>query len=326
LSPVTPANGSGGVTLESLVLVSPASGTPKVDWHRNSLTIEPRGGFRPNTSYRVTILPGLSDLRNNVQRGTTTLVFSTGPKIAPYSITGRVFDWTLGSPAAGAVVDAIANAGTADSLIYRGVADSLGQFDVGPLDAGTYLVRTFIDADRNRERGVLEKWDTSTVTVTNVRPAIELLAAQRDTAAIGITRVEAVDSLWLRIALDKPFDPRSQLVGTMVSVKRADSTDVPVAAVMTESQAAFIRPRPDSAKPVTTAPPARANPSAAPPPPRPRLAQPENVIMVQLGRGVQLRPGEQLSISVRGLRNLLGNTGTSTAVFEVPKRAAPPPE
>jgi hypothetical protein len=308
------------------VLVSPGNGTPKVDWHRNSLTIEPRGGFRPNTTYRITILPGLSDLRNNVQKGTTTLVFSTGPKIAPYSITGRVFDWVAGAPAANAVVDAIINPGKEDSLIFRGLADSLGQFDVGPLDAGTYLVRAFIDADRNRERGVLEKWDTTTVAITNVRPALELLAAQRDTAAIGISRVEAVDSLWLRIALDKPFDPRSQLLGTMVSIRRADSTDVPVAAVMTEAQAAFLRPRPDSTKAgVTAAPPLRPNSAAAPPPPRPRLAQPENVIMVQLQRGVQLRPGEKLSVTVRALKNLLGNTGTSTAVFEVPKPASPPP-
>ena len=268
--------GPGPVTLEAIVLVSPRTGTPKVDWDREAISIEPRGGFRPNTAYRITLLPGLSDIRGNVSRVTRSYVFSTGPTIPPYGILGRVFDWQAGSAAPTAVVEAVANAGTADSSIYIAIADSIGQFELGPLAPGRYFVRTFIDVDRNRDRGVLEKWDTVTVNVTDHRPSVELLAAQRDTAIIGIERVDVLDSVWARIDLDKPFDPRAQLLPSMVQIKGSDSTALQILGVMTEEQAAAQRPRGDSAAPAPT--PSR--PIAAPDTPvstRPPEARPRFV-------------------------------------------------
>ncbi|MEO5568567.1 MAG: Ig-like domain-containing protein, partial [Gemmatimonadaceae bacterium] len=217
-------SGAAGVTLEAIVLVSPRTGSAKVQWNRRSITIEPRGGFRPNTTYRVTLLPGLADIRGNISNLPRYYVFSTGPTIAPFSILGRVFDWQAAASAPGAVVEAVANVGRADSAVYLAVADSLGQFELGPLDAGRYLVRTFIDGDRNRDRGVLEKWDTVMVNVTDHRPSVELLAAQRDTAAADIASVEALDSVWVRVRLDKPFDPRIRIQPTQVVVQRSDSS------------------------------------------------------------------------------------------------------
>ena len=38
-------------------------------WRRDRITVRPREGWRPNTMYRVELLPGVSDLRNN--RATT---------------------------------------------------------------------------------------------------------------------------------------------------------------------------------------------------------------------------------------------------------------
>jgi hypothetical protein len=324
------AGGPGGpVTLEAIVLVSPRTGTPKVDWNRESVTIEPRGGFKPNTTYRITLLPGLADIRGNVSSLTRSYVFSTGPTMLPYAILCRVFDWTAGNPAAGAVVEAVANPGTADSSIYIAITDSLGQFDLGPLGAGRYLVRSFIDTDRNRERGVVEKWDTVTVNVTDHRPSVELLAAQRDTAVIGVERVNVLDSAWIRVDLDKPFDPRTQLVPSMVEIRRADSSVVQVEAVMTEERATILRPRADSAArpPVAppTVPPVTEPPSTRPQAARPSAPTPRDVIVVRLNPLTPVRPGERYTITVRALPNLLGRIGSSPAVFDGPRPPARPP-
>src|SRR4051812_42786689 len=103
---------SGGpgspITLETIVLVSPRTGTAKVDWHRETISIEPRGGFKPNTTYRITLLPGLADLRGNVSKATLSYVFSTGSTLEKSGILGRVFDWQAGTIAPGAIVEAVA--------------------------------------------------------------------------------------------------------------------------------------------------------------------------------------------------------------------------
>jgi hypothetical protein len=322
--PAVSSGGTGPVTLDLIVLVSPRTGTPKVEWHRDAITIEPRGGFRPNTTYRITLLPGLSDIRGNVSDSVRSYVFSTGPKILPYAILGRVFDWQSAFTAPGAIVEAVLNAGRPDSSIYIAIADTLGQFDLGPLDAGKYLVRTYIDADRNRDRGPLEKWDTVTVTVTDHRPSVELLAAQRDTAPVGIERIEALDSVWVRVRLDKPYDPRQQLQPTQVVLQRSDSSEIPVAAVMTEDQAAFLRGRDSTARPVTPSPtPAPGERTVVrPPPARPSAPPLSSTIMLRLSPSTPLKIGQRYVLTVRAVRNLTGNAGSSTGVFDGP--AAPP--
>lgn len=324
------AGGPGNpVTLEAVVLVSPRTGSPKVEWHRETISIEPRGGFKPNTTYRITLLPGLADLRGNVSKATRSYVFSTGSSIPAYGIVGRAFDWLSASPAPGTVVEAVANAGTADSLIYVTIADSLGQFEVGPLSAGRYLVRAFIDVDRNRDRGVLEKWDSTTVTITDHRPSIELLAAQRDTAVVGIQRAEALDSAWVRVELDKPFDPRVQLAASMVGIKRPDSSDVQVEAVMTVDRAAVLRQPRDSAGRVITSPTAPTPPtvpSTRPPDARPSLPIPEKTLMVRVNPLTPLKAGERYTITVRALPNLLGRAGSASGVFDGPRPLAKPPQ
>jgi hypothetical protein len=321
---------SGGpgspVTLEAIVLVSPRTGMPKVDWSREAITIEPRGGFLPNTTYRVTLLPGLADIRGNVSKSARSWVFSTGPQILPFGILGRVFDWQAGVIAPGAVVEAVANVGTPDSSVYVAATDSLGQFELGPLGAGRYLVRTYIDADRNRDRGVLEKWDSATVTVTDHRPSIELLAAQRDSAPVGIQSAVALDSVWVRIDLDKPFNPRVQLAPSMVAVLRADSSVIQVEALMTEERALVLRqPADTGARPVAAPPPVTGLPSTRPPVATPSLPRPVNVIYARVNPLTPLKTGERYSITVRALPNLQGRAGSSPAVFDGPRVPTRPP-
>ncbi len=322
----------GGPTLENVVLVSPRTSPIKVSWHRDHITIEPKGGFKPNTTYRLTLLPGITDIRGNVRREATTLVFSTGPTIQPFSILGQVFDWQASAPASLATVEAIANAGTKDSLTYIGIADSGGRFDVGPLGQGKYLMRGFIDADNNQMIGPLEKWDTVTVEVADHRPVVELLAIQRDTAPIGIQHVDVVDSngTRLRVTLDKPFDPRTQLLLASVTLERADSSEVPIARVMTDSQATTELARPDTNKSRDTtkrpvpAPGLQAPPSTRPPAPRPSLPPPQLAIVVQLAPGAAVKPESTYAITIRGIPNLIGKVRPASYEFRVPKPTAVP--
>jgi hypothetical protein len=328
--PSAPGAGTGAPTLDDVVLVSPQTGTAKVSWHRDRITIEPRGGFKPNTAYRITIMPGIADIRGNVRHSPYSLVFSTGPALPPFSILGRVFAWETSAPATAALVQAVVNPGRKDSTIFLAFTDSAGRFDLGPLDVGKYLVRGFIDADNNRTLGVLEKWDTTTVDVVGHSPVVELRAIQRDTAPVGIQRVEVLDSAWVRVALDKPFDPTTTLSPAFVVLRRADSTEVPIAGVMSEAAAAAARPKvsaPVDTNRVPLPPPPIDALSTRPPVAKPSIPPPERAIVVHLAPGNVFRPDERYTITVRGLPNLVGHVGTATQEFSVPKPAPqkPPP-
>jgi len=61
----SPSQGYGTGDLEKLVLLSPTNKIPVVQWHRSRISVRPREGWRPNTVYRVQLLPGISDIRNN---------------------------------------------------------------------------------------------------------------------------------------------------------------------------------------------------------------------------------------------------------------------
>ena len=319
------SGGSGQApTLDDLVLISPRTGSAKVSWHRDRITIEPRGGFKSNTAYRVTLLPGISDVRGNVRREAYSLIFTTGAALPPYTILGQLFDWEASAPARAAIVEAIANPGTKDSLTYVSFADSTGRFGVGPLGPGNYLVRGFIDADNNHALGVLEKWDSVTVVVTTHSPVTELLAIQRDTAPPGIQRVEVLDSAWIRVVLDKPFDPHTTLQTALVVLKRTDSTIVQAEDVMSEGRAASLRPRP--VNPTDSAPrpvrPAIDTVSTRAPEAKPSMAPPERAFVIHLGAGMTVKPDDKLILTIRGIRNLIGHVGTANYEFTVPK---PPP-
>ena len=96
----TASQGTGMGDLERLVVLSPTSRVPEVRWRRNRITIRPREGWRPNTVYRVELLPGVSDLRNNRSTEAATVVTFTPGGAAPTdTLRGRVWDWATGRPA-----------------------------------------------------------------------------------------------------------------------------------------------------------------------------------------------------------------------------------
>jgi hypothetical protein len=334
---------SGTATaLDQIFLISPRNGAAVVRWHRTRVDIRPRNGFRPNTVYRITMLPGLVDLRGNVRKDTRTVLFSTGPGFPPFQIRGRVFDWATQRPAVGAYIEAISHPDT--SVVYLAATDTSGQYDVGPLPAGTYTVRALIDANANRTIDRGEKWDSVTTVIAATSPGdVELDAIERDSLPATMTDVASPDSLTLRITFDKPLDPELALQPALVRIQRADSTEMPVTSV--QWQLAFDQSRalrdsvrradslralaPRGAPPAAVTLPAPVSAPtgvrAAPPPPKPKALPPERAIVVTFGTATPLVPGSSYRITVRGMRNLVGNSRDATRIFTVPKPTPKPP-
>jgi len=323
---------AGVTALDQLFLISPRTGggSANVSWHRSRITVKPARGFRPNTAYRITMLPGIADLRGNVRRVGASVVFSTGASFPAFSIPGRVFDWAAQRIASGVYVEAISRADT--SIVYLAATDSTGQFDVGPLDAGTYTVRALIDQNANRTLDRNEKWDTTTVTVTTTRPMIELDVIERDSSAAAFQNITVDDSVTLHVLLDKPLDPGIPLQPALVRLQRPDSSQLLVTKV--EWPAAFDQARQariaDSVRRADTtrarqpaaAPPPVPTPGGArpaPPPPKPKSLPPERGIVVTLSPTTPLLPGTTYRITAQGLRNLVGNSTEIRRTFSVPK-------
>ena len=57
----SPNMGLGTGDLEKLIILSPSERIPKVRWKRSRVTVRPAEGWRPNTVYRVQLLPGVMD-------------------------------------------------------------------------------------------------------------------------------------------------------------------------------------------------------------------------------------------------------------------------
>lgn len=219
--------GSGSQELDRYFLVSPSDGSPRVSWHRSRIDVRPRNGFRANTAYTVTLLPGLTDLRGNAARAGASVVFSTGATIPPDRIDGVVFDWIAERPAARALVEAI----TPDSVRYLAQTDSVGRFTVGPLPPGSYLVRAIIDANSNRALDRAEQFDTARVVAPQAG-GLELRTLARDTLPARIASVTPSDSLSLRVTFDRYLDPDQPPPATAFRLVASDSTVIPVLAAL----------------------------------------------------------------------------------------------
>jgi hypothetical protein len=226
------AAGGGGVPgLDGLVMLSPSDGRDQVNWRRTAIEIKPRRGFRPNTAYRVTILPGVADLRGNVVTEPTEIVFSTGPVIPSGAVRGVLFDWAAGAPAARARVELST---PADSTFrWSAQADSSGRFLVRDLAPGNYRVRAWIDANSDRRLGLGEASDTALVSLTD-SASLELYAYVRDTLAPRLENVEAIDSTALRVRFDRVIAGDWDASGA-VTIFDADSAIVPLGGTLMPS-------------------------------------------------------------------------------------------
>ncbi|HEX7939870.1 MAG TPA: Ig-like domain-containing protein [Gemmatimonadaceae bacterium] len=335
--------GRGG-TLAGSFIVSPNDGGTVVKWRRDRIEVRPRRGFKPGIAYSVTMLPGVTDLNRNAMKETRTIVFSTGPTIPAYTIQGRVFDWMAERIVPEARIDIVR---LPDSLPYVGLADSSGQFSVGPLEEGTYLVRALADANRNGIKDPNEIWDSSRVVITGESPFVEMRAAIRDTLGPRLLTVAPIDSLTLQASFDHALDPGTTLTADNFKVQRADSSVLPVTRVQTQAQFQRQRasrdsvreslrrdsiarldttnrpPQPTPVAPPPTPPSAQPTGRAAAPvvtPPKPSVPAPAHDLIIELDSASALVPGASYRISVTGARSLTGVVRSSDRAITIVKR------
>jgi hypothetical protein len=300
-----------------------------VSWHRSRIDVRPRNGFRPNTAYTVTLLPGLSDLRSNLMRTGATVVFSTGPTIPTGRITGTVFDWVGERPAARAFVQAV----TPDSVLYLAQSDSVGRFTVGPLPPGSYLVRAIIDANNNRALDRSEQFDTLRVSVPQAAP-VEMLTIARDTLPTRLATVTPVDSVSLRVTFDRYLDPGAPPTVAAFRLRGADSVVVPLVALLTpraeqaETQArqqavsdSLRRVDSLAGKPLPPRQPAGAATRRGAAEVKPTAPPPFTSVLLRVAH--PLAPAATYRLSVAPVRSLSGRAQESERTFTTPRAPAP---
>lgn len=318
--------------LADLFLISPADGAPSVDWDRERVEVRPRGGWRPNTTYTVTLLPGLTDLRGNTRTEGATVVFSTGPEVASSTLRGIVFDWVAGRVVPSAQVEAVSRP---DSVVYVGRTDSAGTFAIPNIPRGEYIVRAIVDANRNRALDVRELWDSASVSVSD-SARVELLTHAHDSVPPRVDRVTVRDSFSLRVAVTPAIDPTLSIEPALFTILGADSVPVPIAEaraaqVYEREQAERDRARADSI--ARAAPPVPSDPGIRPAAePAPAIAAvvmsrpaPVSEIVIVVSRPLQA--GASYRIRAAALRGLMGTSRESERTFTVPPapKPAPPP-
>lgn len=297
----SPNMGLGTGDLEKLVILSPSEKVPKVRWKRSRVTVRPSEGWRPNTVYRVQLLPGVMDIRRNRNDSTTVVTFTTGAPIPSLHLTGQVWDWTTARPAARALVVAIL---LPDSLRYRMLADSAGKFDFGPLPSGDYLVYGAIDQNKNARLERREAWDSLPVPRdSTVVP--ELWVFPHDSVGPRLSKAATADSLSATLTFTQPLDPRQRFgPGTVRVLLLPDSTAVDVVSLLPKAEHDSLY-RPPPPPPDTTAP------KAAQAPPKPALPARDSIRPARepLNTALLLRvaspwkPGATYVIEIDSVRN-----------------------
>jgi hypothetical protein len=312
-------------TLADLFLISPRDGVPDVSWHRDAISVRPAHGWRNNTPYSVVLLRGLADIRGNVRNTGATTFFSTGPTIPSARISGQVFDWVAGTPAAGALVESFV---PPDSLHpFVALVDSSGAFTLDHIPPARYIVRAYLDRNKNLAIEPSEPWDSATVNLTDSVQK-EFLVFAHDTVPPRIRDVEVVDSLRLRVTFDKPIDPTQTVSAGNFSLTAPDSARVPIDSARPEQKDTTQKVRPTEARP------AAARPAAGRAPTRaagdtvavPKLVMsrpsPVSIVIIKLQR--PLIPKTVYRVRAIGIRGLTGRTGDSERGYTSPALAPPP--
>lgn len=330
----TPNRGEGTGGLEKLVILSPTSRVPEVSWRRNRITVRPREGWRPNRVYRVQLLPGVTDLRNNRTREGTVLTFSTGAPKPETTLQGQVVDWATSRPAAGALVVATL---LPDSLAYRGIGDSTGRFALAPLPAGDYLVSGVLDQNNDQLQDPREAF--ASVRVPRGKTDVgELWTFVHDTTPVRIQTVAVDDSSKATVTFSQKLDPRQRLTPRDVSLRLLpDSTPVAVASILplpVDDSLHQSAPRPADSTTVrdslargdTTRSRLRpgARPQLKPGMNETKTSRPPLFDRLVLRPARPWAPGARLVLEVRGIRNVTGIAASPIGVVAVPARPATP--
>lgn len=211
----TPNFGDGRGSLEMLVIFSPDTVVPSVEWHRDRIAVRPKSGWRPNRTYRIELLPGVADLHRNISKGGATISFTTCGPAPTRKLSGRVADWLAARPVPAALIEAFH---LPDSARYRTMSDSSGRFTLNNLPDGPYLVVATIDNNHDRRRAANEPWDSVRVSATRDTVG-EIWAFPRDTLPPRINSSTRQDSQSIVLTFSKPIDPGLRIDSTGVRVK-----------------------------------------------------------------------------------------------------------
>lgn len=313
-------------SLSNLFLISPRNGAPTASWHREVIGVKPGHGWLPNTAYTVVMKRGVADIRGNVRNVGVTTFFSTGGTIPHTRISGNVFDWVTGSPAAGALVESFALPDSAHP--YVAIADSSGAFVLEHMPPARYTLRAYLDRNQNLGIDPSEPWDSLSISLTDSARS-DIVIFTHDTIPPRIRDVRAVDSVTLSVTLDKPVDPAQTLTAANFAVIGPDSIPLPIVSVGAPPKDTVHPVTPPAPAPVTPSigrpaarPPVRAAPPDTVTKPKPVSPKPIPIQEVQIKLSRQLIPKTAYRIRAIGIRGLLGRTGDSERVYTV---AAPPP-
>jgi hypothetical protein len=200
-----------GSALENLVLLSPRPEELHVSWKRDRIAVRPKGGWRENVVYHLTLLPGFADLRNNRLDSGRTVVFSTGGEIPDTRISGTIIDWESGRAAPRALIEAVL---FPDSLVYVASADSTGDFELALLPPGSYLIVATVDQNNNRLRDPREFFDSAFVQLDSTVSQV-LWTFAHDTVGPRISEIADLDSVTIRVDFGqklRPGEPHDSMV------------------------------------------------------------------------------------------------------------------
>lgn len=218
--------------IEQLVTVSPRHEEIRVSWKRRGLAVRPRDGWHSNVVYIVSVLPGVTDLRNNRSDSTHTVVFSTGGPIPDTRLFGSVVNWEDGRVATGALIEAIL---LPDSLTYIGTTDSLGDFELAFLPNGIYHVRASIDANNNQTLDAREAYDSATVQFGGSFSVQDFWTFRHDTLGPSVTAVSQLDSQAISVRFNQAVDSNSLSVDAFRVLQLPDSTATSIDRVLLRS-------------------------------------------------------------------------------------------
>ncbi len=352
--------GGGGGTAAAItglahqIVLSPVTGEVRVSWHRSAIHVKPVEGWKPNRVYHLELLPGIVDLRRNIMKKGTTVIFSTGAPLPHAALAGTALQWVEQRVLTGGVIRATP---LPDTVAYVTLTDSAGDFHLSDIPPGRYLVWAIQDQNNNRQLDRREPFDSVTVAVDSSANAV-LWAFAHDTVGPRIRGVDPVDSVACRIQFTAPLDPRRPLDTARVRVfALPDTTPVAVRALFTSAQydslQAKARALADSlrrAKDTTAhraapAPGAPRAPAVAGPPPRVPIGRdtaaarvdttkirqllkqrpvPSDRLVVQTAQ--PLEPGKKYLIRVHDATNLNGAVAAEAhGVLTVPVPKPSPP-
>jgi hypothetical protein len=328
----SPNTGQGTGDLEKLVILSPTTEFPRVRWRRNRITVQPKEGWQRDRVYRVQLLPGVTDLQRNRLNQGALLTFTTGAPRPTRTFQGTVVDWTTARPAPVALVVALQ---MPDSLPYRGLADSSGRFELGPLPDGEYVIKGVLDENRNNLDDPREAFD-SVLVKAGRDSALELWAFVHDTAPPRIRTVTPVDSASATVEFAQMLDPRQRFQPSAVRLSlMPDSSVVKVVSLLPKAVDDSLHgkapTKPDSGAADTTArdttrrqPPGA--PGARPGPRRPELValtgRPPLTDQLVLRPAAFFRPGTRYTVEIKGVRNVTGVAGDVVGTLVIPEKPA----